>query len=65
VRPAPPNRLTPGYFQPGTENATAEDVLTNHRDNSLRCREIEARYLGLIEWAEGLPWSANATEAPK
>lgn len=34
---------------------TPEDVQITHRDNALLCRDIKARYLKLIEWAEGLP----------
>jgi hypothetical protein len=48
-----------GVFQ----GVTPEDVLANHRDNMTLCRDIAARYQALLEWAQGLPQTANATEA--
>lgn len=42
---------------------TPEDILANHRDNMTLCRDIAARFLTLITWAEGLPKTTNATEA--
>jgi len=42
---------------------TPADVLITHRDNMRICRDIKARYMALREWAQGLPQTANATEA--
>ncbi len=42
---------------------TPEDILATHRDNSIVCRNIKAKYLALREWALGLPKTATATEA--
>jgi len=64
--PVSADELTLGYFSgaAGAGNATAEDVLANHKANALRCRDIEARYLKLREWALGLPKTATVTEGP-
>ncbi len=53
--------LEAGEFQQG--GVTPEDVQVTHRDNALLCLDIKAKYLALIKWAEGLPQTANATEA--
>ncbi|PKN07508.1 MAG: hypothetical protein CVU73_12165 [Deltaproteobacteria bacterium HGW-Deltaproteobacteria-8] len=50
-----------GEFQQG--GVTPEDVQITHRDNALLCRDIKAKYLKLIKWAEGIPKTVNATEA--
>ncbi len=47
-----------GEFQQG--GVTPEDVQITHRDNALLCRDIKARYLALIKWAQGLPQTTNA-----
>lgn len=64
--PAPASELTPGYFTgaAGAGNATAEDVLANHKANALRCRDLEARYLELRTWAMELPRTVTVKEAP-
>jgi hypothetical protein len=45
---------------PGAAAVTPEDILAHIRDYGHRCRDIEARLLGLQEWAKGLngeePW---------
>jgi hypothetical protein len=50
-----------GEFQQG--GVTPEDVQITHRDNALLCRDIKARYLALVRWAQGLPKTADAQEA--
>ncbi|MHC1753802.1 hypothetical protein [Humidesulfovibrio sp.] len=50
-----------GEFRQG--GVTPEDIQVVNRDNARICRDIKARYQKLIEWAEGLPKTANATEA--
>lgn len=60
--PAQANELTPGYFGLAAQNATDMDVLANHKDNTLRCRDIEAKYLGLRGWALGLPKTVTVEE---
>jgi hypothetical protein len=49
-----------GEFRQG--GVTPEDIQVVNRDNARICRELKTRYLKLIEWAEGLPQSVNATE---
>lgn len=64
--PAKATWLTPGYFggsAPSAGNATAEDVMANHKDNALRCLDLEAKYLALRKWALGLPQTVTVTEA--
>lgn len=41
---------------------TEVDVLANHADNSQRCRDTTAKYLKLVQWAQGLP-KTTAQEA--
>jgi hypothetical protein len=43
-------------------NVSPEDVLITHRDNMRTCQDTTARYLELVEWAEGLPKTSTATE---
>ncbi len=42
-----------GEFRQG--GVTPEDVQIVNRDNAQLCRDIKARYLALVQWAEGLP----------
>jgi hypothetical protein len=51
-----------GEFQQG--GVTPEDVQITHRDNALLCRDIKAKYLALIKWAQGLPQTTNAPTLP-
>lgn len=63
--PAKATWLTPGYFAGSANagNATAEDVMANHKDNALRCLDLEAKYLELRKWALGLPQTVTVKEA--
>lgn len=41
---------------------TEADVLANHADNARICRDTTAKYLKLVQWAQGLP-KTTAQEA--
>lgn len=43
-------------------DVSPEDVLITHRDNMRICQDTRARYLELVQWAEGLPKTSTATE---
>ena len=64
--PEAPRRLVPGYFPASADaqNATAEDVMANHKDNAQRCLDLEARYLALREWVLGLPKTIRTEARP-
>jgi hypothetical protein len=51
-----------GEFRQG--GVTPEDIQVVNRDNARACRDLRDRYLVLVEWAQSLPKTTNATEAP-